>query len=101
MRTVLTKIPVVRRAFALVLGFLLLGIWESLEKITSLRRRSSGKKALQWLIVGYLSFMAPMGAVYLLFPETRNAVASIMCGFALVLAFILAFKVVPAYDRSV
>ena len=63
-------------------GFLLLGIWESIEKITSLKRRTSNKKILQWLIIGYLSFMAPMGTVYMLFPSTRNAVASIMCGFA-------------------
>jgi hypothetical protein len=82
------------------LGFLLLGIWESIEKISSLKRSTSTKRTLQWLIVGYLSFMAPMGTVYLLFPSTRNAVASIMCGFALLLAFILALKIVPAYHRA-
>lgn len=81
------------------LGFLLLGIWESLEKISALKRRTSGKKALQWLIVGYLSFMGPMGIAYIFIPQTRNAAASIMCGFALTLAFILTFKVVPAYDK--
>jgi len=81
-------------------GFLLLGIWESIERIASLKRRTSTKRILQWWIVGYLSFMAPMGTVYLLFPSTRNAVASIMCGFALLLAFILAFKIVPAYHRA-
>jgi hypothetical protein len=81
-------------------GFLLLGIWESIEKIANLNRRTSSKKILQWLIVGYLSFMAPMGTLYVLVPATRNAVASIMCGFALGLAFILAFKIVPAYDRA-
>jgi len=58
------------------------------------------KNVLQWLIIGYLSFMAPMGAVYILFPVTRNAVASIMCGFALCLAVILALKIMPAYDRA-
>jgi hypothetical protein len=81
-------------------GFLLLGIWESIETIASLRRRTSTRKILQWLIVGYLSFMAPMGTVYILYPSTRNAVASVMCGFALLLAFILTFKIVPAYDRA-
>jgi hypothetical protein len=82
------------------LGFLLLGIWESVEKIASLKRRTTSKRALQWLIVGYLSFMAPMGLAYITFPVTRNAVASIMCGFALTLAFILAFKVVPVFNRT-
>jgi hypothetical protein len=81
------------------LGFLLLGIWESIEQIATYQRRTPSKRALQWLIVGYLSFMAPMGILYIVFPVTRNATASIMCGFAMVLAFILTFKVVPLYDR--
>ena len=80
------------------LGFLLLGIWESVDKISSMERRTRSKRTLQWLIVGYLSFMAPLGIVYMIIPETRNGVASIMCGFAVVLAFILALKVVPAHD---
>jgi hypothetical protein len=33
-------------------------------------------------------------------PITRNAIASIMCGFALAFAFILAIKVVPIYNRT-
>jgi hypothetical protein len=82
------------------LGFLLLGVWESIEKIETYKREVAGKKALQWLIIGYLSFMGPMGTVYLLVPATRNAIASVMCGFAIVLAFILTFKVVPIYNRT-
>jgi hypothetical protein len=82
------------------LGFLLLGIWESIEKISSLKRRTRSMRVLQWLIVGYLSFMAPMGLAYVFIPTTRNAAASIMCGFALTFAFILALKIVPMYDRT-
>ena len=82
------------------LGFLLLGIWESVEKISALKRRTAGKKALQWLIVGYVSFMGPMGIGYIFFPATRNGAASIMCGFALTLAFVLALKIVPVYQSS-
>lgn len=81
-------------------GFLLLGIWESIEKIETFKHGASDKRVLQWLIIGYLSFMGPMGAAYMFFPATRNAVASVMCGFAIVLAFILAFKVVPTYNRT-
>jgi hypothetical protein len=69
------------------LGFLLLGIWESIEKIASLKRRTTAKKVLQWLIVGYLSFMGPMGLAYIIFPPARRASASIMCGFTLTFAF--------------
>jgi hypothetical protein len=81
------------------LGFLLLGIWEAVNKMMDLDRHTRTKNVLQWLIVGYLSFMAPMGLAYIALPVTRNAVASIMCGFAVVMAFILTFKVVPAYER--
>jgi hypothetical protein len=82
------------------LGFLLLGIWESVEKIAAYKRDTPRKRALQWLIAGYISFMGPMAAAYVFFPATRNAVASIMCGFALTLAFILVFKIVPLYNRT-
>ena len=78
------------------LGFLLLGIWESVEKIASLKRRTTSKKVLQCLIAGYISFMGPMGLAHIFLPATRNAAASIMCGFALTLAFILGCKIVPA-----
>jgi hypothetical protein len=82
------------------LGLLLLGIWEAVEKIASLQRQTRSKTTLQWLIVGYISFMAPMGALYLTIPTTRSAIASIMCGFAIILAFILTLKVVPAYNQT-
>jgi len=81
-------------------GFLLLGIWESLEKMADLRRQSKTRNVLQWLIVGYLSFMGPMGLVYITYPAARDAVASIMCGFAVLLALMLAFKIVPDYNRT-
>lgn len=70
-------------------GFLVLGIWEALENLRK------NKSLLSWVIVGYASFMGPMAAVYLLAPQTRSAIPSIMCGFALLLAFILAFKIAP------
>ena len=81
------------------LGFLLLGSWEGIEQISNYQRQVPSKQVLQWLIVGYLSFMAPMAVLYITMPITRNATASIMCGFAVILALILALKVVPLYDR--
>jgi hypothetical protein len=41
--------------------------------------------------------MLPMGIVYALYEQARMAVASIMCGFAVGLAIILAWRIVPAY----
>lgn len=97
-------------------GFLLLGIWEAIENIsfnnkigtsdvpnievsTFGHRKSEYKNLLLWIIVGYGSFMIPMGIVYSLSPATRDAIPSVMCGFALILAFILAFKIAPKYTK--
>jgi len=76
--------------------FLVFGIWEALEVM-----RETGNKAvhrlLKWFIAGYLSFMLPMGVVYAFYAPARVAVTSIMCGFAVILAFIVAFLIVPKY----
>lgn len=77
-------------------GFLLLAIWEAWEN-----RTDKNKNLLNWIIAGYLSFMLPMGIVYILSPAARQAIPSIMCGFALVLAFILAFKVAPKHKQII
>lgn len=79
-------------------SFLVLGIWESLEALNVTRSKWL-QRTLQWLVIGYLSFMLPMGFVYAIYPPARLAVASIMCGFALILAFILAFEIAPKYYR--
>lgn len=51
------------------------------------------KHKLFWLTIGYLVFMVPSGLVLLLHPETFMAIPSIMCGFAVILAVILYWKV--------
>jgi len=76
-------------------GFIFLGIWEAFEFLQ--KKRS---QALVWLIAGYISFLLPMGIVYIISPETRSAVPSVMCGFAIIMALILALKVVPEYNRE-
>lgn len=75
-------------------GLLFLGIWESFKSMN----KENGN-LLKWLIFGYGSFLLPMGIVYLLAPETLSAIPSIMCGFALIFAFILAFKIAPLYNK--
>lgn len=52
-------------------------------------------RAARWFTVGYLSFLLPMGIIYLIDRSAYQAVPSIMCGFAVLFAAILAFKVVP------
>ena len=58
------------------------------------------KKALKWFIIGYLSFILPLTLVYIFIPITRVAIASIMCGFAIIFAAILTFKIVPLYYKN-
>lgn len=53
------------------------------------------KKALYGLAAGYLAFIAPTTAANLLSPDTLNAIPSVMCGFAVLLALILGFWVLP------
>ena len=79
-------------------GFLILGIWESLEALKESKHQAI-RQILKWIIIGYLSFMLPMGIAYALFVPARQALASIMCGFAVFFALILAFKIVPSYYK--
>lgn len=87
-------------------GFLILGIWEALEKISSIRKPTTAgkptttRRILLWFIAGYLSFILPMGIIFVVSPDARNALASIMCGFAIIFALILAFKIVPKHLSS-
>lgn len=78
--------------------FLIFAVWESVE---AMRENKNGviQRILRWFVIGYLSFMAPMGIVYALYAPARIAVTSIMCGFAVILAFIVAFQIVPKYYK--
>lgn len=51
--------------------------------------------ALQWMSIGYLAFMLPTTTVNLIDPATVQGIPSIMCGFAVLLAFVLVIKVLP------
>lgn len=79
-------------------GLLLLGlIWAG----QGLKRVSGQQKtALLWTIIGYCSFIMPTVIIYILNTAARAGLGSIMCGFAIILAFILAFKIVPLALKS-
>lgn len=57
-------------------------------------------RALKALAIGYLAFMVPTTAANLASPETMRAIPSVMCGFAIVLAIVLAGEVLPQYYKS-
>jgi len=75
-------------------GWLLVGIilaWR-------LRRRlGRGRQhVLLWLMIGYLTFLVPTTIANFLARDTLAAIPSVMCGFAVLFAFILAIKIAPA-----
>lgn len=58
------------------------------------------RRALRWFVAGYAVFMVPTAIVNTIDPSTIAAIPSIMCGFAVMFAFILVFGILPAYSKS-
>lgn len=58
------------------------------------------KSALYALAIGYASFLIPTTTVNLVDPSTISGIPSIMCGFAVILAFVLVAKVAPESTRQ-
>lgn len=53
------------------------------------------RTALNMQAIGYLSFMVPTGIANLVNPATMDGIPSIMCGFAVIYAGLLVFKIAP------
>ena len=51
--------------------------------------------ALRWMVGGYAAFIVPTTFANLVDPTTIQAIPSIMCGFAVLLAFVLVGKIMP------
>jgi len=58
-------------------------------------KRSDRRAALGWLMVGYTAFIVPTTLINIANPETIAGIPSIMCGFAVLLALVLIFRVAP------
>ncbi len=74
-------------------GWMLVAI--GLGSLWSRTLKSSKKPALISLIIGYLLFIVPTTTVNIIDPATLSGIPSIMCGFAVMLAFILTLRVAP------
>lgn len=67
------------------------------------RRRLSStttKKTLRWIQIAYLVFLLPTTTINLLASETIKGIASIMCGFAVLMAMILLTKILPLVAKK-
>jgi len=63
-------------------------------------KQATNVLAVKWLLVGYAVFIVPVAILTTLHPVTRQAVPSILCGFAVMLAIILVTRVLPIYDKE-
>jgi hypothetical protein len=77
-------------------GLLLLTIGYSLQAAKAIKVKSK-REALIALGIGYTAFVLPTTAANLVNPATLAGIPSIMCGFAVIMAVILAGYVVPHY----
>jgi hypothetical protein len=75
-------------------ALLFIGVGLSLYWAKSAKEKP--RKALCWLALGYAAFIIPTTAVNLVAPETISGIPSIMCGFAVLLALVLLFGVLPS-----
>lgn len=85
--------------FAFYYIWLLITMYQAsrLAKKASARARN----ALTAQVLGYAAFMLPTSIISLLWPHTAKGLPSIMCGFAVIYAFVLTFKVMPlAKEKS-
>lgn len=82
---------------AYYLLFLIIGI--SMIFFHMRDKNNKKNKALYWLAVAYAAFIVPATVVYIFITVTRTGVASILCGFAILTALIIVFKVLPEYKK--
>ncbi|NTW61915.1 hypothetical protein HGB25_00665 [Candidatus Saccharibacteria bacterium] len=54
------------------------------------------RMALHSMMIGYLAFLLPTTTFNILDPTTLSGIPSIMCGFAVLLAFVITLRVLPA-----
>jgi len=81
--------------FGLLLATLVISV-----NLSSTQKNNKIKRSLHWLIVAVLAFTLPTGIIYLITPSAGSAIPSIMCGFAVIYAIILAFKIAPLSSKT-
>ncbi len=74
-------------------GWLLVGVGLAYREFKA--NQDNLSEAIKSVGIGYLAFMVPTAIVNLIDPETIGGIPSIMCGFAILLAIILVFRVMP------
>lgn len=78
------------------LAALLLGVGLAYEA----RNKKALRPIMNWLIIGYASFMIPTFLLNVFVSTTRVGIGSILCGFAVIVACIMAGKVLPLMEKA-
>lgn len=76
-------------------GWLLVAILFGYKSLTNSNNNKKIRQQIGGLILGYLIFLVPTGIANTIKPETRAGIPSIMCGFAVLFAFILVLYIAP------
>jgi hypothetical protein len=79
------------------MGWLLVATVLGIRWAVQFIKRSETRRlrAVQGLIIGWLVFLVPTAIANIINPASREGIPSIMCGFAVLFAFILVLYVVP------
>lgn len=57
--------------------------------------KAKSTDAVRWLLAGYAIFIVPVAILTVIHPDTREALPSLLCGFAIMLAIILGARIAP------
>lgn len=85
-------------------GWLLAGIGLGFRWANQLMASGKSKlrqlQSVQGLILGYLVFLVPSAISMVVKPEARRGIPSVLCGFAILLALVLTFYILPRAPQS-
>ena len=74
------------------LATLFVGIGLAMDALT---QKAAEREALRWLLIGYATFIVPTFVLYAASIVTSESFPSVFCGFAVILALIVSFKILP------
>lgn len=75
-------------------GWLLTAVWWATR--ATQHKNGGPKSALLALVFGYFVFLVPTATATIVWPNAAAGIPSIMCGFAVLFAFILSFIILPS-----
>ena len=84
--------------FGYYYAWLIIGICQAL--LFAATAPIATRKALLYQVFGHLAFLLPTGIVNAINPQTIAGIPSVMCGFAVIYAIVLAFGIMPLAAKA-